>query len=64
MKRQKFIQHLSKYGCVLDREGSRHSMYINTFNGNTAAVPRHPEIVDRLAKHICEELHIPYCGKN
>ena len=64
MKRQKLIKHMTKHGCILDREGSRHSMYVNTSNGNGATVPRHNEIKDRLAKNICDQLGIPPCGNN
>ena len=35
---------LEKHGCVLDREGGRHSIYRNPANGRCAAVPRHREI--------------------
>jgi hypothetical protein len=42
----------------LDREGSRHSIYINPANGAKAPVPRHGEIDNRLARKICQQLEV------
>jgi hypothetical protein len=44
---------------VLFREGSRHSIYWNPANRQTSAVPRHSEIVEKLARKICKDLGIP-----
>jgi mRNA interferase HicA len=44
MKRSKLIQHLTKNGCVLLREGGRHSIWKNANNGEMTAVPHHSEI--------------------
>jgi mRNA interferase HicA len=59
MKRHALIKHLQEQGCVLFREGSRHSIYWNPANRQTSAVPRHSEIVDKLARKICKDLGIP-----
>jgi predicted RNA binding protein YcfA (HicA-like mRNA interferase family) len=59
MKRHALIKHLQAHGCVLFREGSRHSIYWNPANRQTSAVPRHSEIVDKLARKICKDLGIP-----
>jgi mRNA interferase HicA len=59
MKRRDFIRHLERQGCVLDREGGRHSIYRNPANGRSAAVPRHREIKDTTAGTICAQLGIP-----
>ena len=59
MKRRELIRHLQKQGCVLEREGGRHSVWINPANGLIQAVPRHTEIGDFLAKGICKRLEIP-----
>lgn len=59
MKRQTLIKHLKKHGCELFREGSRHSVYWNPENRKTTAVPRHSEILDNLARKICNDLGIP-----
>jgi mRNA interferase HicA len=37
MKRRDLIRHLERHGCVLDREGNRHSIYRNPANGRCAA---------------------------
>ena len=59
MKRRELIRHRQKQGCVLEREGGRHSVWINPANGLIQAVPRHTEIGDFLAKGICKRLEIP-----
>jgi len=64
MKRQLLIKHLQSQGCILAREGKKQSLYINTKNQLTAAVPRHSDIKDLLAKEICSELGIPKVGSN
>jgi len=58
MKRSKLIQHLTKNGCVLLREGSRHSIWKNENNGEMTAVPLHSEIKDFMAHKICKDLKI------
>jgi len=63
MKRQAFLKHLRRYGCILKREGGSHSLWINPQNGKMEAVPRHREIPDLLAKKICKELDIPVIGQ-
>jgi len=59
MKRRDLISHLRKEGCVLHREGSKHSVFFNPENGHLAAVPRHREIEVLLARKICQQLDIP-----
>ena len=58
MKRQDLIRHLESHGCVLLREGGRHSVYVNLANSQISAVPRHREINDFLARKICRDLGI------
>ena len=36
-----------RHGCVLDREGGRHSIFVNPSNGRKAPIPRHSEIDNR-----------------
>ena len=64
MKRNLLIRYLAEHGCILYREGGRHSVFINTMTARKIALPRHPEINDILVKEICKELGIPYPGKN
>ena len=59
MKRRDFVSHLTQNGCVLDREGGRHTIYRNPANGRCAAVPRHREIKDTTARAICDQLEVP-----
>jgi mRNA interferase HicA len=58
MKRSELIKHLKKHGCVLKREGSSHSLWMNPQTGATEAIPRHNEIKNLLAKKICKGLSI------
>jgi len=59
MKRHEFLRHLRVNGCILKREGAKHSLYVNPSNGVVETVPRHVEIDNRLAKKICSRLGIP-----
>jgi len=59
MKRIDLIRHLERSGCVLFREGGRHSIYKNREKGQMTSVPRHREIKENLARKICDDLGIP-----
>lgn len=59
MKRSDLLAHLSTYGCRLEREGSRHSIWMNPATGDIQAVPRHREIKKFTARSICRRLTIP-----
>jgi len=63
MKRSEFLRHLRYYGCILKREGARHSIYQNPLNGHIEAIPRHIEIDNRLVEKICKLLEVPKPGK-
>lgn len=63
MKRHELLRHLRFHGCILKREGARHSLYQNPANGVVETVPRHVEIDNRLAAKICKRLEIPQPGK-
>lgn len=63
MKRKEFLRHLRVYGCILKREGAKHSLYQNPVNGVVEAVPRHIEIDGRLVEKNCKRLEIPKSGK-
>ncbi|MCH8966706.1 MAG: type II toxin-antitoxin system HicA family toxin [Planctomycetes bacterium] len=58
MKREALLRHLRKNGCVLKREGARHSLWMNPRTGAVETIPRHNEIADRLAKRICNGLGV------
>ena len=59
MKRRDLIRHLEAHGCVLLREGGRHSVYVNRLSGKVSTIPRHREINDFLARKICRDLEVP-----
>jgi len=59
MKRKTFLKHLKKHNCVLVREGSIHSLYLNPKNGKKSTVGRHNELSDQMCKVICKQLEIP-----
>ncbi|TAK25661.1 MAG: addiction module toxin, HicA family [Chloroflexota bacterium] len=58
MRRTALLRHLRAQGCLLLREGARHSIFWNPTNRRTSAMPRHSEIVDRLASKICRDLGV------
>lgn len=58
MKRRALIAHLRAHGCVLVREGAKHSWWGNPATGRRSAVPRHTEVDDLLARKICRDLGI------
>jgi predicted RNA binding protein YcfA (HicA-like mRNA interferase family) len=59
MKRKDLIRHLEVHGCELLREGGSHTIYINRSNRSSAAVPRHRDVNDFLARKICRDLQVP-----
>ena len=59
MKRRGLEAHLRHHGCVVLREGGRHTVYINQATGRVAAVPRHAEIKTPTVREICKALDIP-----
>jgi len=62
VERRRLIEHLRRHGCRLDREGTRHSLYVNPVSGGKDSVPRHSEIDNRLARKICSHLGVPQIG--
>lgn len=58
MKRSTLVKHLLKHGAELLREGRKHSIYGR--KGAMTAVPKHAEIMDKLARKICKDLDIPF----
>ncbi|MGI8911034.1 MAG: type II toxin-antitoxin system HicA family toxin [Rubrobacteraceae bacterium] len=59
MKRRDLLKHLSIHGCVLKREGSKHSIYWDPNTRKRTSVPRHNEVDDATARGICKQLAIP-----
>ena len=59
MKRNVLLKHLKENGCTLKREGANHSWFVNTNNGNLAAIPRHSDVKEFTVLDICKQLGIP-----
>lgn len=59
MKRRDLLRHLQAHGCRLDREGAKHSLWMNPANGAVESIPRHVEIGKYLSRKICRQLSIP-----
>ena len=59
VKKVNLLRHLTLHGCQLLREGRSHSVWVNPTNGARETVPRHSELKDQLARHICRRLGIP-----
>ena len=58
MKRVDLIKHLLKHGCILEREGKKHTLYYNPKTEKSTTVPRHKEINTFTAKSVCKDLGI------
>ncbi|TKJ39352.1 MAG: addiction module toxin, HicA family [Planctomycetes bacterium B3_Pla] len=56
MKRRQLEKRLRIAGCLLKREGSSHSLWINPKTGVIEAIPRHTEIKEPLAIKILKSL--------
>ena len=58
MKRADLVRHLERNGCVLLREGAKHSVFVNRARNKSSTVSRHREINDYLARKICRDLEV------
>ncbi|MEO8198674.1 MAG: type II toxin-antitoxin system HicA family toxin [Thermoanaerobaculia bacterium] len=58
MKRAAFLRELAQQGCLLQRHGGRHDLYLNPKNGRKAPVPRHGEIKESLCRVIRKQLDL------
>lgn len=59
MKRRELLRHLQPHGCLIEREGGKHSLWLNPSTGAVEAVPRHTEIGEHLSRKICAKLSVP-----
>jgi predicted RNA binding protein YcfA (HicA-like mRNA interferase family) len=59
VKRRDLVRHLESNGCEVQREGGRHTVYVNRTSRKVSTVPRHREINDHLARKICRDLEVP-----
>lgn len=56
MNRRALIRELTRQGCHLERNGSRHDIYVNSKTGQKAPIPRHNEIKNSLCELILRQL--------
>jgi hypothetical protein len=59
MKRVDLIRHIERHGCDFQREGDRHTVYVNRARRRSSAIPRHREVNEFVARKICDDLGIP-----
>jgi hypothetical protein len=52
VKRRELIRELTRAGCILNRHGANHDVYLNPATGQKQPVPRHIEIDNALARHV------------
>jgi mRNA interferase HicA len=64
MKRRVLLKHLFAHGCVILREGKRHTVVVNISLQTSSTVPRHQELDDKLARKICRDLGVTEIGKS
>jgi mRNA interferase HicA len=58
MKHRFLLDRLRRQGCVLVREGRRHTIVRNPANGAESQVPRHREVKLGTMRGICKDLGI------
>ena len=58
MKRRELVRRLTAAGCVFLRRGGRHDIYLNPTTGKKQPVPRHSEVDEHLARHVCRALGV------
>ena len=63
MNRVRLVLHLLRNGCILLREGSKHSIFRNLFTGAQTSVPRHPSLLEPTARAICRQLGVPMAAE-
>ena len=59
MKLNDLEKHMRAQGCVLVRQGGRHSIWQNPANGKAAPVPRHREVKENTVRSVLRQLEIP-----
>lgn len=57
--RRALVRHLTEHGCLLLREGGKHSVWVNPDTESRSTVPRHREIPRSTARKICDQLGVP-----
>jgi len=58
MKRAKLLSYLNDQGCILVREGAKHTVVVNPIKKLVTTVPRHNDINEHLVDKICKDVGI------
>ena len=58
MKRRFLLKHLNRHGCIIVREGGKHTIVKNPTTGAESQVPRHREIKTATSRGICKDLGV------
>jgi mRNA interferase HicA len=58
LKRRYLLKHLVRNGCIIFREGKKHTVVQNLASGVQTDVPRHREIKTTTARSICKILGV------
>lgn len=58
MKLADLERHLRRQGCILQREGGAHTVWLNPVTRKLSSVPRHTEIKEGTVRAICKQLEI------
>jgi predicted RNA binding protein YcfA (HicA-like mRNA interferase family) len=62
MKRVDLLRMIEVFGCEFVRHGGKHDWYRNPTTGVSQPIPRHRDIVEKLARHIIKMLSNPPAG--
>lgn len=58
MKRKNLLKYLLNKGCIIEREGKKHTVIYCPVTNLSTTVPRHNEINTFTGKNICSDLGI------
>lgn len=58
MKRKELLKYLVSKGCIIEREGRKHTVIYCPITNLSTTVPRHKEINTFTGRNICRDLGI------
>jgi hypothetical protein len=64
VKRGDVVRYIESRGCVIPREGTRHTIFVNPENGRRPALSRQREIDNDFVRVICRQLGIDPAGRD
>ena len=56
MKRKDLLKYLIQNGCLIEREGKKHTVIYNPVANVSSTLPRHKEINTFTGRKICRDL--------